>query len=791
MTLKTIRALSITDIDFPLSVTDIETLKTHPLTNDQDRMEQALRLAIETPDDGYNIFVAGEYHVEKKHFLVSILKDYNQNSATLQDIAYVFNFNDPAKPRALFFPIHEAAVFARALRETLHRIYKTNIHIAQSDIFFKRKKMLSAELAQYKKKQIQIFMTEMKEYGFTAQYDDNGLVDFSIEVDGEDYLLTDVLSECTALKCNREKLVQLEKDYKKGIAAFSLIEADILRREAELTTHIGQIAKDIIRTEIKSAFIPLMERVISYSKKNIALEDIKKIRRFLRQCQIDLYRRAAVYRKPFANKKKKKAFFNRYAMNIVYSAARNAEMIVHECNPSFEHVFGTVDARSQDDNTTDYRHLLILPGSLHRALNGFFIVNIHELLQEEETWQHLKYCLQTKTLINELLPSGSQSSSVFCPEPLPLQCTVILLGNEYEYETLFEKDKDFFSLFKVYGEFDSFLPYSNETVANLISRCRQFAHDHGYVPIDNSGFVQLIKYAAQCSGSKHFLTTQFSRVSNVIAEAHVRAKKQKSSVITGDHVNNVIEHRRYLHALPREKLADEIRLGEILIHVTGTAIGTINGLAVQDYGHSSLGIPTVITAQASPGTAGLMSIEREAGLGEEIYNKAHLIISSLLRKKYANDFPLSLSASICFEQSYGHLDGDSASCGEFCCLVSAIGEIPLRQDIAITGSLNQHGFVQPIGDASEKIEGFFHACSILGFTGTQGVIIPYASMHTLFLPKEIERAIEQQQFFIWSITHIDQAIALLTGMSGDAVKKIVRKRLLAFEKRVKLLNNSK
>ena len=329
------------------------------------------------------------------------------------------------------------------------------------------------------------------------------------------------------------------------------------------------------------------------------------------------------------------------------------------------------------------------------------------------------------------------------------------------------------------------MPLTDENLAAVLALIETFVKDRHSLPFSDSGYAKLLAYAVELSESRHLISAQFTKIADFVAEANYTAKQQSCELITDEIITKTIERRHYLAALPEEKFAEMVQLKEILIDTSGTAVGKINGLAVEERGFHTFGIPVSVTAQASPGTAGIINIEREAGLSGEIYDKAHLIISSILRQKYAPDFPLSISAAICFEQSYGMIDGDSASCAELFTLLSAIGGIPLRQDIAVTGSLNQLGMVQPVGGISEKITGFFDTCAILGLTGTQGVMIPQGNKNNLFLPERVINAIAEKRFKIWAVSNIDEGIELLSGMDTADVTVRVSAALRDFAEKVK------
>ncbi len=370
---------------------------------------------------------------------------------------------------------------------------------------------------------------------------------------------------------------------------------------------------------------------------------------------------------------------------------------------------------------------------------------------EEGAWPYLKRVLQSGKVEIQTPPTGNFIPSPLKPHPLPAKLKVIIIGGEHSYDFLYQEDPDFQKLFKVCAEFDSVMPRNDANMSNFIAFVDEFIARQKMLPLDDAGLARIMSYAAQLSEYRSMLTTRFTRVTDLIHEADYQARKQGEPAITAELISRTIEHRRHLQRLPEEKYAEMIQSREILLDVSGTMVGKVNGLAVHDRGYYAFGIPVAVTAQAAPGNKGVINIERESGLSGEIYDKAHLIIQGLLHRKYARDIPLAVSASICFEQSYTEVDGDSASCAAFFALLSAIAQIPLRQDIAVTGSLNQLGDVQPVGGIPEKIEGFFDACSILG----------------LSVSDRVQKAVADGLFHIWAINTVDDGLEILAGIKSD------------------------
>jgi predicted ATP-dependent protease len=407
-------------------------------------------------------------------------------------------------------------------------------------------------------------------------------------------------------------------------------------------------------------------------------------------------------------------------------------------------------------------------GSLLEASGGFIVIDAEELLSENGLWDALKRHLDANTLVLESkIPSkGELKGSFIRPQVPALPLKVILIGSEETYDTLTEGDERFLTLFKLNAQFDYSMPLDETSIEQSIAVLESYAKEHKLLPLDDSAFCQLLRYSCWFVESRTQLSTQFSVLYDLLEEANWWAKKQGKSSIDSQMILTANEERSFASGISESKINEEILNGEMLISLSGSKVGVVNGLAVMDRGSASFGTPTVITCTVAPGNEGIVNIEHEAGLSGEIHDKGLLILEGYLRKHYARTFPLSIYAGIAFEQSYAEVDGDSASSSELYTLLSAIGELPVRQDIAVTGSVNQMGLIQPVGGINEKIEGFFRTCRTTGLTGQQGVIIPIQNVRNLILSYEVLEAIREKQFFVYPIRTIEEGMQLLTGRNA-------------------------
>lgn len=435
--------------------------------------------------------------------------------------------------------------------------------------------------------------------------------------------------------------------------------------------------------------------------------------------------------------------------------------LIIESHPSFENLFGYYDDKSKAN------HLGLNLGSFQKAAGGFLVLTAEELLAEKGLWDALKRNLDS---VNMAIESKNVKGSLgkgdrVRPQPIPVITKVILLGSDDIYDALCDKDEQFLRLFKIAPQFDYMMAASKENIKGTIGYIKKVEKDT--LLITDSAICEILRYSAYFCEDRSALTTQLSHLGDLILEADILARIDGKEELTNVEIEKAIRNREYISSISEERINEEIRQGELIISLSGKKAGIVNGLAVMDRGHASFGTPAVISATVAPGTEGIVNIEHEAGLSGEIHDKGILILEGYLRKMYARNFPLSIYAGLCFEQNYSEVDGDSASSSELYALLSAIGDIPVRQDIAITGSVNQMGILQPVGGINEKIYGFYKACKSIELTGTQGVIIPKQNIKSLILPREVEQAIKEGKFHIWALETIEEGMSLLTDMPAS------------------------
>jgi lon-related putative ATP-dependent protease len=464
----------------------------------------------------------------------------------------------------------------------------------------------------------------------------------------------------------------------------------------------------------------------------------------------------------------REVFLKRYQVNVLVDNSKlSGAPVVLETNPTHSNLCGRIEQEARFGAlTTDFT--LIRKGCLHQANGGYLVLPVVDLLRNPLAWETLKRALENHEIAIEDVGEklGLISTKSLRPEPIPLDVKVILIGSPDIYQLLMQFDEKFNELFKVKADFDSQIDWNESNLSDYGAFAHKVCKSENLLPMDGSGLARLVEHGARLAGRQQKLTTRFGEVADVIREAGYYAVQEAAPAITAKHVLTAIEERYYRSSLIQERIQELIVQGVLKIDVTGEQVGQVNGLSVFELGGIAFGQPNRITASISLGRGGVIDIEREAKLGGPIHTKGVLILSGYLAEKFAQERPLSLSARLVFEQNYAGVEGDSASSTELYALLSAIADLPIKQGIAVTGSVNQKGQVQAIGGVNEKIEGFFEVCKALGLTGEQGVIIPASNAENLMLKESVVAEVQEGKFHLWSIDAIDEGIEILTGVKA-------------------------
>ena len=459
--------------------------------------------------------------------------------------------------------------------------------------------------------------------------------------------------------------------------------------------------------------------------------------------------------------------FSVYRPQLIREAPEGQVPLVFEPNPTFQNLFGFAVPEETGPSPFARARVLFQPGSLLRAQGGFLVLDFQEVASEPDVWKHLKRCLRYEQLeIPALEQTFRGATGLLKPEPIALEARLVAWGDEKLYQEFYERDPAFGELFTIRADLDTQMDRNDENIQGYLAFLRRCAEAEGLLPFHPTGAASFIDAGAELAGKQKKLTTRWNVLADLVREASYLAQQEGSPTVRDRHVEQAQEERRYRRSLTEEQLDDLIREDSVLIQTEGASVGQVNGIALYETEDYLFGKPCRITAQTAMGRSGVINIEREVNLSGKIHDKGVLVLCGFLRNRFAQDKPLTLSASLCIEQFYSEIDGDSASLGEVCALLSSLANVPIQQGIAVTGAISQRGDVQTIGCVTEKVLGFFDVCQHRGLTGHQGVIIPAGNVEDLMLPKKIVQAAEQGSFRLYGVQTVDQAMEILTGRAA-------------------------
>ncbi len=722
----------------------------------QPRALDAVQFGIGIRREGYNLYVLGPAGMGKRTVVRQFLEQRSAGEPTPSDWCYVHNFGDSHKPQALQLPSGQG----QKLRADMERLVDDLRTAIPAALELEEHRTRLQEVEQESKERHDQAFREL-----AAQAEGQGIrlvrtpAGFALAPlkDG------DVLGPDDFEKLTREEQKRIED------AVASLQEK--LREIIEQVPQWRKDARDKIRELNREAARFAIAHLIAKIKKEYP--DLPELLDYFDAVERDAVDHADEFRPQeeesvtlFGLPTRERGAFQRYKVNLLVDhGGTQGAPVVYEDHPTFQNLLGRAEHESRMGALiTDFT--LIKPGALHRANGGYLVVEVLRLLQQPFAWEGLKRALHSRRLkIESLGEALSLVSTVSLePQPIPLDVKVVLLGDRLLYYLLYQYDPDFAELFKVAADFHEQMDRSPENCQLYARFVATLARREKHLRLDPAAVARVIEHSARAAGDSEKLSTHMGTVADLLREADHWARQGNGDTITADHIQKALDKQIYRVDRVRERLQEQIRRGTILIDTEGARSGQVNGLSVLDLGNFAFGQPSRITATARLGKGEVVDIEREVKLSGAIHSKGVLILSAFLAARYAKDRPLSLSASLVFEQSYGKVEGDSASVAELCALLSALAEAPIKQSLAVTGSVNQHGQVQAIGGVNQKIEGFFDICRIRGLTGDQGVLIPASNMQHLMLRREVVDAAAAGQFHVYPVETVDQAISLLTGV---------------------------
>ncbi|MBL7164042.1 MAG: AAA family ATPase [Anaerolineales bacterium] len=714
----------------------------------QPRALRALELGSEVTGPGFNIFIAGLPDSGR----TTLTRDYLERKAADEpvpdDWCYVNNFDNPHRPKAISLPAGQAVTLKEDIDDLIERCQIELQQTFQSEEYVEEHNRLNKSMQEAQESEFKKLQEAAREINFTIARTPSGFALIPI-VEGKP-ITPEHLAKLS--EEDQQKLQDLQSQLEDKTQT-------ALRKIREIGESFYQKLKELDNYTALFAINHLVETTKAKYKHS------EKVIKHLDAIQDDIIQNIEIFRGDDESNPDSQ-WLSRYEIHVLVS---NSELegapVVMESHPTYQNLIGRIEHRLvMGASQTNFT--MIRPGALHRANGGYLLIPARDVLLNPYAWQGLERALRDGEI--RILELGSQMSLISTvslePEPIPLSVKVILFGTSLLHELLRQYDLDFTKLFKVRAQFASTMERSDENAYDYALFIKSVVDGNNLHPFDRTAVARIVEHSSRMAGDQHKLSTRFGQISDIIREASHWAQKGGAKIVDAGAVDRAIEEKEYRDNLPEELTQEQIEQETILIDVTGKAVGQVNALSVSALGEYAFGRPSRVTASVHPGSEGVVDIERQAELGGPIHTKGVLIISGLLGQRYGHNKPLSLTASLTFEQSYSGVEGDSASAAELCTLLSAIANIPLRQDRAMTGSLNQRGEIQVIGGVNEKIEGFFTTCKNKGLTGSQGVIIPQANTRHLMLKSDVIEAVKEGQFHIWPISTLDEALALFTDM---------------------------
>lgn len=732
----------------------------------QARGIKAIEFGLNIDIKGYNLYLEGPTGIGKTIYIRNKLNEIAKDKPTPNDWVYLYNFNNSNEPIAVSLPAGIGKQFEADMNSFIQTI-RTEINSAfNNQDFEKEKANIQKDVEEKKIRLIEKLNKDALKQGFEIKNTSSGIY-FLPMIDGK------TLTE--------DEFNALDEKTKNDFEARSVL---IQQQTIETMTKIKEIEKKATeRMDSWQNNIALFAVTIQVNELRNKYKKFSKLQDFLKNVQKDILtnlnafieeeQKPAVGPMPMPRQENQKPW-NKYKVNLFIdnSQLQGAPVII-DSNPSFYNLFGKLEYENSFGTLkTDFT--LIKPGLIHKANGGYIVLQIRDLLTNPLIWDCFKRVLRTREIHVDTLKDyqlNTVAISSLKPEPIPVNIKVFLVGTSYIYYQLLNMDEDFRKLFKVKAEFDEEAPRNDSNMFKIAQFIHNFCEKEK-APHFNSGAVaKVIEYCSRVVDNQNKLSTQLNEITELLGESCTWAKMDGAKTVTAAYVKKAIDERIERINKYDQRLVEMIQNGTIMIDTSGEKVGQINGLSVMNVGDYSFGKPAKITANTYIGKSGIVNIEREVEMSGTTHSKGVMILSAYIGEKFAQDRPLSLSASLCFEQMYNGVDGDSASSTELYAILSSLSDLPIKQNIAVTGSVNQKGEIQPIGGLTDKIEGFFNICKLRGLTGDQGIMMPYSNMKNLNLSDEVIKAVKDGQFHIYAIKTVDEGIELLTGVPAGKKNK--------------------
>ncbi|BCA27088.1 Lon protease family protein [Metapseudomonas otitidis] len=720
----------------------------------QERAVEALQFGVAMPRAGYNVYVMGEPGTGRFSFVQRYLKAEGKRLATPEDWVYVNHFDEPREPRALRLPPGEANAFIADIGQLVDNLLATFPAVFETPTFQQKKSAIDRGFNQRYDRALDVIERLALEKD-VALYRDASNIAFTPMKDGK---ALDEADFAQLPEAERERfhddIALLEERLNEELASLP-------QWKRESSNQLRQLNEETITQALQPLLAPLSEKYAENAG----------VVAYLQAMQVNLLKTVVdqlLDDKP--DVQRREMLEEQYCPSLVVGHPDGSGApVVFEPHPTYDNLFGRIEyGTDQGALYTSYRQLR--PGALHRANGGFLVLEAEKMLSEPFVWDALKRALHSRQLKMEspLAELGRLATVTLTPQVIPLQVKVVIIGSRQLYYTLQDLDPDFQEMFRVLVDFDEEIDFNEETLEQFAQLLKTRTAEEGMAPLSADAVARLATYSVRLAENQRRLSAKIGDLFQLHSEADFLRQLAGEPVTNAEHVERALKAKATRTGRVSARILDDMLAGTILIDTEGAAVGKCNGLTVLEVGDSAFGVPARISATVYPGGSGIVDIEREVNLGQPIHSKGVMILTGYLGSRYAQEFPLEISASIALEQSYGYVDGDSASLGEACTLISALSRTPLKQCFAITGSINQFGEVQAVGGVNEKIEGFFRLCEARGLTGEQGVIIPHANVTNLMLDERVVQAVRKGQFHVYAVRQADEALSLLVGEPAGA-----------------------
>lgn len=725
----------------------------------QSRAVKAMEFGLDIEGPGYNIYLSGAFGTGRTSLAKELLNKKAKSKKIPTDWIYLFNFKSPDEPVALSLPAGFGKKVKMELATLIENIMKEITKTFDSEDFDLKKTEALSQFVEETNEAYLKLEEKARAYGFSISKTQNGLTSIPLK-DGEslnqdDYIAMPEEDRAELMKKStivQEKINEVFRVYKD--------------KEKQLKETIKELEILTAQKVIKPSFIDLAKKCQKYPElleyfNDIQLDMIDKLDYFL-----DKDNNALTMQ--LFKKNDKKHYLRKYQVNLfVDNSDLEQAPVIFESNPSYANLFGQIEYESEFGTlSTDFTKLKA--GSLHKANGGYLLLYASDIFKNYYVWDTLKRVLKNQEIIVESLSKyfGINNSETLQAEAIPLNLKVIIIGEPSYYYLLYLQDEEFQKLFKIRADFDVEIDKNKKHVLQYASLIASVCEKNGLKHFTAEATASIVDYGSKIADSQDKLTTHFNKIVDIIYEANIYADYENKKLVEAKHVQEAIDEKRKRSAMLEEKIYELIEDELLMIDVSGEKIGEINGLAVYDPGDHSFGKPVRITAKTFMGERGIINIEREVRMSGSIHSKGVLTLNGYLGAQYAQDHTLSLSASLTFEQSYSGIEGDSASTAELYAIISSLADLPLKQGIAVTGSVNQNGEVQPVGGVNQKIEGFFRVCKLKGLDASQGVIIPRQNVSQLTLNQEVIDAVSNKLFNIYAVGHVNEGLEILTGIKA-------------------------